>query len=347
MKTLKWITGIALMGIFSLTSCQSEVDEVQGENPNTNTANSTTANNLKRVSMYDGTSDDFIDDSSCSSIKFPFTAIVNGVEFTFVSQLSYESAINILGALDDEDSIKIQFPVTIKMSDYTEVTVTSQSQYDAITDDCDEADDNGKDPISTLDIDFPITVLTYDASLVQTGSVIFTSEKQLFTYIQSMSSSEYFSVKYPVNVTLADGTTMEINSDLELKASITTALNIEEAMDEAEDDKEDLAAILVNGTFKVNSYINAGVDSTNNYIGATIDFANDWKVKSMGTLSTIIASGTYSLTSDTNVYLQMGFAGTTDFSLFNKTWKVTSFTASTITLESKTNSAIKLVLKQI
>ncbi|WP_140485734.1 hypothetical protein [Flavobacterium sp. GSA192] len=347
MKTLKWIAGIALMGIFSLTSCQSEVDEVQGENPNTNTANSTTANNLKRVSMYDGTSDDFIDDSSCSSIKFPFTAIVNGVELTFVSQLSYESAINILGALNnDDDSVKIQFPITIKMSDYTEVTVTSQSQYDAIIDDCDEAEDDGKDPISALDIDFPITVLTYDASLVQTGSVTFTSEKQLFTYIQGMSNSEYFSVKYPVNVTLADGSTMEINSDLELKASITTALNIEEAMDEAEDDKEDLETILVNGTFKVNSYLNAGVDSTNNYLGATIDFANDWKVKSLNALTTI-ATGTYTVTSDTNVYLQMSFAGSTDFSMFNKTWKVTSFTASTITLESKTNSAIKLVLKQI
>jgi hypothetical protein len=33
------------MAIFGFTSCQSEVDDVQGENPNTNAANSTTANN--------------------------------------------------------------------------------------------------------------------------------------------------------------------------------------------------------------------------------------------------------------------------------------------------------------
>jgi hypothetical protein len=43
MKRLKTITGIALMAIFGFTSCQSEVDDVQGENPNTNAANSTTA----------------------------------------------------------------------------------------------------------------------------------------------------------------------------------------------------------------------------------------------------------------------------------------------------------------
>ncbi|OYX83172.1 MAG: hypothetical protein B7Y83_12425, partial [Flavobacteriales bacterium 32-34-25] len=200
--------------------------------------------------------------------------------------------------------------------------------------------------ISTLNIDYPIAILTYDASLEQTGTVTFESEKELFTYMQNMSSTEYFSVKYPISVTLGDNSTLEINSDVEFKASVNAALNIEEAIDEAEDEKEDLEAILVNGTFKVNSYINAGADSASNYVNTTIDFANDWKVKSMNILTTI-ATGTYSVTSDTNVYLQIGFAGSTDFSLFNKTWKVTSFTSSTITLESKTNSAIKLVLKQI
>jgi hypothetical protein len=67
-EKIKTITGIALMAIFGFTSCQSEVDDVQGENPNTNAANSTTANNLKRTSMYDGSFDDFIDGASCSSI---------------------------------------------------------------------------------------------------------------------------------------------------------------------------------------------------------------------------------------------------------------------------------------
>ena len=65
----------------------------------------------------------------------------------------------------------------------------------------------------------------------------------------------------------------------------------------------------------------------------------------MNALSTI-ATGTYKVTSDTDLYLQFGFAGSTDFSLFNNTWKVISFTDTTITLESKTNSAVKLILKK-
>ena len=346
MKTLKWITGIALMSIFSLTSCQSEVDEVEGDNPNTNTANSTTATNLKRVAMFDGSSDDFIDGSSCSALKFPFIAKVNGVSLTFISQLSFEQAISILGELNNNaDTVEIKFPVTLKMSDYTEVTVNSQAEYDAIVNNCEEAENDGEAAISSLDIKYPITLLTYDASLEQTGSVVITSQEQMYNYMINISSTEYFSVKYPISVTLADGSSEELNSDAELKASITAALNIESSMDEAAEDKEELEEILVNGTFKVNSFINAGANLTSTYLSYTIDFANDWKIKSMNALSTI-ATGTYKVTSDTDLYLQFGFAGSTDFSLFNNTWKVISFTDTTITLESKTNSAVKLILKK-
>lgn len=346
MKTLKWITGIALMSIFSLTSCQNEVDEVQGDNPNTNTANSTTATNLKRVAMFDGSSDDFIDGSSCSALKFPFIAKVNGVSLTFISQLSFEQAISILGELNNnDDTVEIKFPVTLKMSDYTEVTVNSQAEYDVLVNNCEEAENDGEAAISSLDIKYPITLLTYDASLEQTGSVVITSQEQMYNYMINISSTEYFSVKYPISVTLADGSSEELNSDAELKASITAALNIESSMDEAAEDKEELEEILVNGTFKVNSFINAGANLTSTYLSYTIDFANDWKIKSMNALSTI-ATGTYQLTADTDLYLQFGFAGSTDFSLFNNTWKVISFTDTTITLESKTNSAVKLILKK-
>lgn len=346
MKTLKWITGIALMSIFSLTSCQSEVDEVEGDNPNTNTANSTTATNLKRVAMFDGSSDDFIDGSSCSALKFPFIAKVNGVSLTFISQLSFEQAISILGELNNnDDTVEIKFPVTLKMSDYTEVTVNSQAEYDVLVNNCEEAENDGEAAISSLDIKYPITILTYDASLEQTGSVVITSQEQMYNYMINISSTEYFSVKYPISVTLADGSSEELNSDAELKASITAALNIESSMDEAAEDKEELEEILVNGTFKVNSFINAGANLTSTYLSYTIDFANDWKIKSMNALSTI-ATGTYKVTSDTDLYLQFGFAGSTDFSLFNNTWKVISFTDTTITLESKTNSAVKLILKK-
>ena len=95
MKKLKTITGAALMMLIFFTSCQSEIDEVQGQNPNTNSANSTTTNNQKRTSMYDGSFDDFLDRASCSSILLPVTAKINGVQVSILSQLDYQQVISM------------------------------------------------------------------------------------------------------------------------------------------------------------------------------------------------------------------------------------------------------------
>jgi hypothetical protein len=61
------------------------------------------------------------------------------------------------------------------------------------------AEASGQGAITSLNINFPITILTYNISL-QTGSVVITSEKQLFTYMSNVSSTELFSVNYPITL---------------------------------------------------------------------------------------------------------------------------------------------------
>ncbi|WP_016989097.1 hypothetical protein [Flavobacterium sp. ACAM 123] len=347
MKRLKTITGIALMAILGLTSCQSEVDDVQGENPNTNAANSTTANNLKRTSMYDGSFDDFIDGASCSSILLPATAIVNGTRVTLFSQLDYQQAITILGRFNnDQDSVVLQFPLRVKTSNYTEVMANNQTEYNAILNTCSQAEASGQGAITSLNINFPITILTYNVSLQQTGSVVITSEKQLFTYISNVSSTELFSVNYPITVTLAGGTDATVNSDAELQSNINASLATQATITQAEQNAKKLETILVNGMFKVQSFVTAGTDSANNYKDNTVDFANDWTMKASTALVNT-ATGTYTVSSEADVFLKLNFTGFTSFSLLNNTWKVVSYSTSSITLQSKTNAAVTLVLGQI
>ncbi|TDE53382.1 hypothetical protein [Flavobacterium sp. GT3P67] len=347
MKKLKIVTGIALMAILSFTSCQSEVDEVEGENPNTNSANSTTTNNLKRTSMHDGSFDDFLDGASCSSIILPITAKVNGVQVSIVSQLDYQQVISILGqSNNDQDSVILQFPLKIKSSNYTEVAVANQTEYNAILNACTAAEASGQDAISSVNISFPITIFTYNLSFQQTGSVVITSEQQLYTYMSNVSSTELFSVNYPISVKIADGTKTTVSSDAELQAAITASLKTEATMAEAVQNGKKLETILVNGKFKVDSYVNAGVNSANNYSGYALDFANNLSVTAMNQLNTTV-NGTYAVSSELNVFLKLNFSGNASFTLLNNTWKVTSFTASTITLQSKTDAAVILVLKQI
>jgi hypothetical protein len=109
-EKIKTITGIALMAIFGFTSCQSEVDDVQGENPNTNAA--TTANNLKRTSMMVHL---MILLMELLVLPLCLPAKVNGSQVTLFSQLDYQQVISILGRFNnDQDSVVLQFPLRVK-----------------------------------------------------------------------------------------------------------------------------------------------------------------------------------------------------------------------------------------
>ena len=347
MKKLKMVTGIALVAILGLTSCQNEIDDQQGDNPNTNSVNSTTTKNLKRTSMYDGSFDDFLDGASCSSIILPVTVKVNGVQVAVLSQLDYQQVISIFGQFnDDQDTAVLQFPVKVKLSDYTEVTVNSQTEYNAILTACTSAGSSSQAAISSVSIDFPITILTYNLSLQQTGSIVITSEQQLYAYMANVSSTELFSVKYPISVTIGDGTKITISSDTELQAAINSSLKVEETMALAIQNAKKLEPILVNGKFKIDSFVSAGVNSAANYKDFTLDFANNLAITASNALSTTV-NGTYAVSSELEVLLKLNFSANASFVLLNNTWKVTSFTATTLTLQSTTNAAVTLVLKQI
>jgi len=347
MKTLKTISGIALVALLGFTSCQSEVNEIDGQNPNTNAANSTATTTFKRTAMFDGSADDMLDGTSCSSIVLPAVATVNGTRVTLFSQLDYQQVISILGQFNnDQDTVVLQFPLKVKTSNYTEVVVNSQSEYNAIVNSCTSAQSSGQSAISSVKITFPITILTYNTSFQQTGSLVITSNQQLYTYMSNISSSELFSVKYPIAVTFIDGTKSTLNSDAEFKAAVEASLKTKATMDAAVQSSKQMETILVNGMFKVQSFVNGGVDTATTYKDFTIDFANDMSLKVFNGLSTA-ATGTYAASSQTDVFLKLTFSGNASLSLLNNTWKVTSFNASTISLQSSTNAAVTLVLRQI
>ncbi len=352
MKNLKLLTVILLTSIFSFTSCQDEIDSENGQNPNTNSATSPTASNLERSAMYDGSFDDFIDGMSCSSILFPYTATINGTEITLLSKLDYSLVLNILGEIvNDDDVISFQFPLTVKLSNYTEVQVSNQSELDALMDACEEAEENAEDAINCFDIDFPISILTYSLNAEQTGSVIIESEQELYTYMNNFGNDQLFAVNYPITATLngESNTVVEITSDMDLQTKINECVANDDLEEEAEENAENLESILVEGAFKVQSFISAGIDSANDYTEFTIDFANNLTCTAENTVNALVSDveGTYEVTSETDVFLSFNFTGNAAFELLNSTWKVTSYSENSIELQSTTNAAITLVLAQI
>lgn len=350
MKNLKFITSLVLTALLTFTSCQDEIDNENGQNPNTNNASSPTASNLERTSMYDGSFDDFLDGVSCSSILLPVVATVNGTQVSIITQSDYQAVLNILGQFtNDNDTVTLQFPLSVRLSNYTEVVVANQNEYNAIINACQALEASGEDAISCIAIDFPITILTYSLNFEQTGSVVIQSKQQLYAYMNNMNNTELFAVNYPITATLSDNTTVSIASDLDLQSSINNCLGIESAEAAAENQAKNLETILVNGMFKVQSFVNSGVNTANNYANYTIDFANDLSIVAKDTANTTAQNiqGTYKVTSETEVYLNLTFTGNASFNLLNNKWEVTSFNNTTISLKSTTNAAVTLILSQI
>ncbi|MEP3837909.1 MAG: hypothetical protein ABJM36_09685 [Algibacter sp.] len=350
MKNIKLLTLILLTSIFSFTSCQDEIDIENGDRTNTNNASSPTASNLERTSMYDGSFDDFLDGISCSSILLPVTATINNTEITILNESQYNLVLDILGSIiNDEDSIEFQFPISVMLSNYTEVQIANQTEYDALIDACTLAEQNNEDPISCLDINFPITILTYSLNLEQTGRVIIDNEQQLYTYINNLSNDDLFSINYPITATLNNDTNVEITNDTDLSTQINECLGVEANINDAKEDAKTLEGILVEGLFKIESFTTSGTDTANLYANYTIDFANDLTCTAENSVNPLSedVQGTYTIASELDVFLSLTFSENAMFQLLNHKWEVTSYSDSSIALQSTTNTAIALVLSQI
>jgi len=350
MKNLKFLTAILCLSIFTFTSCQDEIDNENGDRTNTNNASSPTANHLERSSQYDGSFDDFLDGSSCSSILLPVVATVNNTQIAIITQSDYNLVLNILGELtNDNDNITFQFPLSVRLSNYTEVQIANQTEYDALLDACQEAESEGENAINCLDIDFPITMLTYNLNADQTGSVVITSKQELYTYMNNFGDDELFSVNYPITATLNNDTVVEITSDADLNAQINECTGVEDDMAEAEEDAETLESILVESSFKIESFITAGANTASNYANYTIDFANDLSLTAKNNINSTInnVEGTYTVASQLDVFSSLSFSGNTSFELLNNTWKIINYSSSSISLQSSTNAAVTLVLNKI
>ncbi|QOD59796.1 hypothetical protein H9I45_10600 [Polaribacter haliotis] len=350
MKTLKLITAIAITAILGFTSCQSEESIQTGTNPNANSSTSPTASNFERAAMNDGSEDDFLDGSACTELLFPLSATINGKNITILSKLDFSAALNILGEFnDDNDTVAFNFPINVRLSNYTEVTVNSQSELDALKSECESAEAQGRDAISCIDFKFPITMLTYNVSLEQTGSVVIQSEKQLYTFMSGLNSDVLFTANYPISATLSNGTEIQINSDAELQDSISDCVQFEDEKDEAADAALEVEAILSGAKFTVDSYIVAGVNTANDYVNYTIEFTNDLKLiaKDIVNSTTGEIEGTYTVSSETEVFLNTTFASNTAVSALGNDWVVNTYSSTLVSLKSKTDASVTLTFKKI
>ncbi len=219
--SLKKIAFLFLLPI-AIFGCMKEIDLTEGENPNTNNANSETTNYYKRIGMYDGSFDDLIDNISCSSVKLPVSLLANNIPLTITKIADYQLVSNIFNLSPiDTDTVVFNFPITILNQDYSQTSVTSQSQFNNLSALCNQA----IGAITCVDIVYPIKISLYNTTTEQTTIISIVNDRNLFDFMANLSVKEVYSIQYPINVKIIGNVNISVSGDIQLKSIINDCLD--------------------------------------------------------------------------------------------------------------------------
>ncbi|MGS2738649.1 hypothetical protein [Sinomicrobium sp. M5D2P17] len=211
-----WIT------FFLFFSCQSEVSEMIGEDPDlVITDGSEMVMWIQRATANNGRSDDFMDGYSCGTIKLPVAVTLNGA----VRMINNEGDLSIVERIVEELQIPVtlQFPVTIISKEYSEITVNSNEEFAVLKEMC---ADTPEDRITCVNFQYPLEMLTYNANNQSNGSVTIDGDEDFYKFIDQIGNL-HTSINYPLVVEYATGEEgVEINTNSELISAVKEGKSI-------------------------------------------------------------------------------------------------------------------------
>ncbi len=227
MKTFKTTLLLVLSLLLTTTSCKTE-DDVSIDPPVETTllANSVLAGQIQNITLNDGSVDNIVYNANCFTIQLPITVTINSVVITITDIGNYEDIEDLFDEFDDDDdSLDIAFPITIILADFTEIEINSLDALEDYADDCNNEDEEDDD-IECIDFIYPITASVFNSSNEVIASVTFTSDSDLYEFIDGIDEDDLVGFEFPISIVLSDGSEVVINNFNDL----------EEAIDAYEDD---------------------------------------------------------------------------------------------------------------
>ncbi|MCO6146818.1 LamG domain-containing protein [Flavobacterium sp. NRK1] len=201
-------------------SCQN--DSISENTEALNNSSSLTAM-LKSMAVNETASDNVLDSTSCFKVKLPVKVVVNNLQMDIVSEADFNNVEAVFNADDnDEDSISFVYPVVLENSDYEEVIVNNEQEFDALKDSCAEIFQYIGDNCVTFV--FPMTIYSYDSGFQMQDTYIVNNNEELYKAINILGPNEYYSIRYPVSLNVNEGAGVTVNDNNELVDALNNAL---------------------------------------------------------------------------------------------------------------------------
>lgn len=330
---------VCLLAItMNFIACQNDEQlETVIDAERTLTVESSVIDMIARTTSNDGSYDNIVDGASCIGIQFPYVVSVNGTELSIATMEDFEEIEKILdaieieaaqemGAVDDElPSVRVVFPVTVRLADQTEISIDSEAMLLEQMEQCKEGGDDYD--IECIDMVYPIGLFTYDPNLQQTGSIVVNHDQELRRFLAGLAETELISIDYPLTFVLHDSTEIMVNSNAALADAMQNAAD---SCDEDDDDdyndddftKESLDSLLVTCPWSVRKLEPIVVDSSMQVQEDILTFLKDGILVSENG-STPSQQGKWSVAvSDFMVYVSMEFEDGLDYNGTRYTYEI-------------------------
>ncbi len=295
---------------------------------------STTATLIERTVLHDGSYDNILDHASCVSLKLPVTIRIKNQTI----QLDIKEDIQALASHPDKDKIRLIFPVTIVLSDYSEVTIKDKKKLDDQIKKCGDDKD-----VECTDFEFPLLVYSYNLDRQLQATHTIENDRQLFALMKAFKADDIMSFKFPFKMNPKGSSIIEIGNNIQLDDHI---LSFDNGCDEA-DEVDEPAHIHIDEFEKTLTkhkwtisyfYDEDGDDETSDFAGYEFDFNPNKTIQAKKGGSVF---GWWDIDEqddgrgkhDHKQYeLEMIWAGIFTFSELEEEWDIISFTDKKISL---------------
>lgn len=317
---------LSIVTFLFLLSCQTEMDEQDNNAQGTVTNASPLTTYLQRVAMVQTVQDNVIDGSSYCTIKLPYIVTVNSAKIALNTTADYQKVIdNINANAYDDDIVKIDFPVTMVYYNYIEKNIPTEADFDALIDYWNLHPDL-LSKINGLNINYPITINSYNTTNQMASSQSIVSDQAFFNFIKNLNDSQYISLKYPISIVDYNNQTKSITNNLEFENAIKYAIDY---CPENNITALDFVATITNGSWGIPYFLNSS-EKTASYSGYSFAFKSDKSV--VATKGTVTETGQW----DTKVVygvreFQINFSSEL-LSKLSSNWKLFEFNNSQIRL---------------
>lgn len=216
---------LAIVSLLLLFSCQSEVEQQVYSTQETITKSSPLTSYLQRLAMVKTVQDNLIDKSSYCTIKLPYKVTVNNASISINTTADYQKVVdNINAYTNDNDIVKITFPVTMIYYNYYEKVISSQSDFEYLLSYW-AAEPDLLSRVNCLSINYPIAINIYNTANQIASTVQIANEASFFSFINNLKESQFMSISYPISITDYNNHLVTIANNSQLENAIKNAID--------------------------------------------------------------------------------------------------------------------------